>query len=127
MYRDRGFDREGYELMAKHYESRRQEKVQVLKDERTLIIEADRLGIANYGKPEEGYMHGYGKTRVIQMDGEQHHQERDVETVKMSRPQEQQKSQYEYKSSASTSGLNEKDIQEIERMKAKQVRNEFFG
>jgi len=32
MYRDRGFDREGYELMAKHYESRRQEKVQVLID-----------------------------------------------------------------------------------------------
>lgn len=32
MYRDRGFDREGYELMAKHYESRRQEKVKVLLD-----------------------------------------------------------------------------------------------
>ncbi len=32
MYRDRGFDREGFEQMARHYETRRQEKVKVLTD-----------------------------------------------------------------------------------------------
>jgi len=32
MYRDRGFDREGLELMAKHYENKRKEKVQILLD-----------------------------------------------------------------------------------------------
>ena len=32
MYRDRGFDREGIELMAKHYENKRKEKVQLLLD-----------------------------------------------------------------------------------------------
>ena len=72
-------------------------------------------------------MYGYGKTRKIEMDHHQNqnqfNQEKDMETVKMSRPPNEQQRSHEYKSA--TSGLNDKDIQEIERMKQKQVKKEF--
>jgi len=48
MYKEKNLDNEGYELMARHYEERRREKVRVLREERLQLIEDERNGIQIY-------------------------------------------------------------------------------